>query len=326
MNNGAKLVVVLVVIFAGAGLYMAFFPPGGTKKTPTETGMARTPERTPSGGSGARPVTPGTSTPPVRPPVPIPAPNTPRDGATGAPSGAGAPAGTGSATPAGTGAASGTATATPTPSGANAGANGAPTGPTPPGTGTAGGGGSTPPPVAPTPTPPPVAPPPPSRPVTPPAPSPAREYTVLEGDTFSSIAEEYFGDRRKSVLIAEANPTVDPMRLAIGQRIKLPAQDAALPRPAATGAGSASGSTGTANASNGASENAGTTDVAPTTTAAGRYTIRKGDTLASISERFYGTKAEGSWRRIFEANKVAIGEDPSRLKVGSAIVIPPRGA
>jgi len=166
----------------------------------------------------------------------------------------------------------------------------------------------------------------------PPAPSGPREYTIIDGDTFSSIAEEYFGEARKAVLIAEANPGVDPTRLAIGQKIKLPAQDAKMPATAApTTPGATSGSSGPVGTSGPAgstgaasSSTGGASDVSPTATAAGRYTIQRGDTLSSIADRFYGTKAENAWRRIYEANRSAIGDDPARLRVGMSIVIPPR--
>lgn len=155
---------------------------------------------------------------------------------------------------------------------------------------------------------------------------------MLEGDTYTSIAEEYLGDARKVVLIERENPDIDPTRLAIGQKIRLPAQDAVMPStpggpsggakgsgsPGASGSSGSPGSSGTAGA--------GSSDLAPTSSAAGRYTIRQGDTLASIADRYYGTKSEAHWRRIYEANKVAIGQDPARLKVGLTLVIPPKSS
>jgi len=310
MNNGAKLVVALVLIFAAAGLYMAFFPPGGAKKP-----VAPTTPTTPSTTPTVTPRTadrPAASTPPSRPTAtpstagepsaagstaaPSSAPSTSGNSGTPSPTTTGAPVGPDAATTA-----TGTTPVTPT------GSTGSPSA-----AGTTPGAASAPstPTVAPV-TPPPVAPAPRT---SAPAPSPAREYTIIEGDTFTSIAEEYFGDRRKVVLISAANPNVDPARLAIGQRIRLPAQDTSLPASATS------------------SESATpTTPVAPivtepTGTAAGRYTIQKGDTLASIADRFYGTKAESAWRRIFEANRTTIGDDPSRLRIGAALVIPPRSS
>jgi 5'-nucleotidase len=52
------------------------------------------------------------------------------------------------------------------------------------------------------------------------------------------------------------------------------------------------------------------------------YTIEAGDTLASISERFYGDPT--LWRRIYDANRTAIGDNPDNLRVGTTLQIPPR--
>ena len=49
------------------------------------------------------------------------------------------------------------------------------------------------------------------------------------------------------------------------------------------------------------------------------YVIRQGDTLASISRKFYKTSAR--WKAILDANRKNI-EDPERLKIGQTLVIP----
>jgi nucleoid-associated protein YgaU len=47
--------------------------------------------------------------------------------------------------------------------------------------------------------------------------------------------------------------------------------------------------------------------------------VREGDTLASISRKFY--KSPKRWQRILEANKGSI-HDPKKLTVGQTLVIP----
>ena len=49
------------------------------------------------------------------------------------------------------------------------------------------------------------------------------------------------------------------------------------------------------------------------------YTVKRGDTLASISRRFY--KTSGRWKRILNANKDKI-DNPENLKVGTTLTIP----
>ena len=61
----------------------------------------------------------------------------------------------------------------------------------------------------------------------------------------------------------------------------------------------------------------------PSPEAAGEtYTIVEGDTLLSISRRFYGD--ETLWRRIYDANRSVIGDRPDNLRVGTVLRIPPR--
>jgi tetratricopeptide (TPR) repeat protein len=49
------------------------------------------------------------------------------------------------------------------------------------------------------------------------------------------------------------------------------------------------------------------------------YVVREGDTLASISRKFY--KSSGRWKKIRDANKNLI-DDPAKLKPGMTLTIP----
>jgi len=49
------------------------------------------------------------------------------------------------------------------------------------------------------------------------------------------------------------------------------------------------------------------------------YVIRRGDTLASISRKFY--KTSGHWKRILDANSKIV-DNPEKLKVGQTLTIP----
>jgi len=65
----------------------------------------------------------------------------------------------------------------------------------------------------------------------------------------------------------------------------------------------------------------------PTATAAAEasgdsYEVQAGDTLATISQQFYGDPTQ--WRRIYDANKDTIGADPDKLKLGMKLTIPPK--
>jgi nucleoid-associated protein YgaU len=52
------------------------------------------------------------------------------------------------------------------------------------------------------------------------------------------------------------------------------------------------------------------------------YTVEAGDTLATVADKFYGDST--AWRKIYDANKSAIGDDPDKLKVGTQLRIPPK--
>ena len=49
------------------------------------------------------------------------------------------------------------------------------------------------------------------------------------------------------------------------------------------------------------------------------YVVREGDTLASISRKFY--KSSGRWKQIRDANKGVV-DDPGKLKAGMTLTIP----
>ncbi|MHC4947814.1 MAG: LysM peptidoglycan-binding domain-containing protein [Planctomycetota bacterium] len=118
-------------------------------------------------------------------------------------------------------------------------------------------------------------------------------YRVKRRDTFTSIAEDWFGDGEQWTLIAEANPRVDPRRMRIGQELRLPPREggaAAAPRPRRDGGGERI------------------------------YTVRSGDTLSEIAVVSYGSSRR--WRDIFDANRSLIGSDPDALEVGMRLVIP----
>jgi nucleoid-associated protein YgaU len=52
------------------------------------------------------------------------------------------------------------------------------------------------------------------------------------------------------------------------------------------------------------------------------YEVQSGDTLATIAQQYYGDPTQ--WRRIYDANKDAIGDDPDKLKLGQKLTIPPK--
>lgn len=50
------------------------------------------------------------------------------------------------------------------------------------------------------------------------------------------------------------------------------------------------------------------------------YTVKKGDTLQEISQKYYGTTK--NWRKLYKANEKKIGTDPNKLVEGTKLRIP----
>ncbi|MCY3003897.1 MAG: LysM peptidoglycan-binding domain-containing protein [Planctomycetota bacterium] len=124
-------------------------------------------------------------------------------------------------------------------------------------------------------------------------------YTWKQGDSFKSLARTYYGSELQVALLRSANEGVDDTKLAVGERVNVPVRLANESVPAVK-----TGEQGkTASAWTG-----------------GLYTVQKGDVLGTISKTVYGSTKH--WRRIYDANRDVIGDDPNRLKVGMQLRIP----
>ncbi len=125
-------------------------------------------------------------------------------------------------------------------------------------------------------------------------------HKVRNGETLSSIAKKYYGSANWWQHISNANNRLDPYRLREGQIIRVPK----TPPLKASRESASDGRTKGGRKHPGLPVN---------------YTIRKNDTLAGISHRYYGT--ENRWREIYLANKDKIA-DPNVLKPGVRLHIP----
>ncbi|MHC4415314.1 MAG: LysM peptidoglycan-binding domain-containing protein [Planctomycetota bacterium] len=122
------------------------------------------------------------------------------------------------------------------------------------------------------------------------------QHTVEPDDTMWTIAEQWYGDASRWAQIARANPLIDPNRLRVGQRLRIPAPGSPRPPLAARAAQAPDGGAGIV------------------------YTVQAGDTLTKIARAYYSDT--GRWGIIFAANRATIGQDPDRLKVGMKLKIP----
>lgn len=121
-----------------------------------------------------------------------------------------------------------------------------------------------------------------------------RFHVVALEDNFSTLAARYYGSQSYAGFLVNANPNIDPRRMKIGSRVKIPPLNS---------------NETTARARNDARE-VGTR----------HYSVQEGDSLYAIADAKLGTGAR--WNEIYALNKALIGADPSRLTVGVVLVLP----
>jgi len=116
-----------------------------------------------------------------------------------------------------------------------------------------------------------------------PLPAAATDYVIVKGDSFSTIATKFHVPVKA---ILEANPSVEPTKLKIGQTIHIPAA------AASTSAGRATGPAGAAD-TNGSAQ---------------MYTVKSGDSLTKIAGQFGVTiKALRSANNL-KTDKIVVGQ------------------
>ena len=134
-----------------------------------------------------------------------------------------------------------------------------------------------------------------------PAATAVETHRVQPGDTFASLAKDYYGDEKYTQFLIDSNPEVpDPRRLRIGAVIKLPAPPPDLTRSASAPPGATSAPTGTS--------------------AARTYQVRPGDSFYGVARDVLGDAAR--WQELFELNKELVKGDPKRLRPGQVLVLP----
>ncbi len=133
-----------------------------------------------------------------------------------------------------------------------------------------------------------TAPTPAETPVPPTVPAGATEYTIVKGDSFSTIAPKFHVSVKA---ITDANPGVEATKLQIGQKIHIPAA-------AASTAPAVAGTAPVESASAGGEQT---------------YTVKSGDNLTKIAAQFGTT---------IKALRAANGLKTDSIKVGQKLKIP----
>jgi nucleoid-associated protein YgaU len=121
-------------------------------------------------------------------------------------------------------------------------------------------------------------------------------HVVRKNETLTGIAKKVYGDAGLWRRIANANPGINPDVLQPGTRLRIPAED---PQPSRTAVREAPEQTASPSKNR-------------------SYTVRTGDSLASIAERELGR--EGRWPEIKELNRLS----SVTVFPGQSIVLPAR--
>ncbi|MGD0258662.1 MAG: LysM peptidoglycan-binding domain-containing protein [Verrucomicrobiota bacterium] len=129
-------------------------------------------------------------------------------------------------------------------------------------------------------------------PAPPTVPAGATEYTIVKGDSFSTIAPKFHLSVKA---ITDANPGVEPTKLQIGQKIHIPVAAAPI-APAVTGTAPVE------SASAGGEQT---------------YTVKSGDNL---------TKIAGQFSTTIKALRAANGLKTDGIKVGQKLKIPAKAS
>lgn len=154
-------------------------------------------------------------------------------------------------------------------------------------------------------------------------------YTVVEGDTWSSLAQRFYQDGQYTRNLHLANE--DMPELAPGKEILVPVFDflaetsapvaESAPAPLASTLASPAGTTPPR-----AVPEAAAPLAKPLASASGaklpEYEVRPGDTLSDISLAVFGTATR--WQELLDANKDKLAK-PEALKVGMKLKIPAGG-
>ncbi len=124
-------------------------------------------------------------------------------------------------------------------------------------------------------------------------------YIVGPGDTLYDIAKKYYGKGELWTVIARENPSVNPDKLLVGQKIVIPPKMQAIWKFEA-----------------GESKLPAEVDKAKLKP----YTVKSGESFYTIARDVLGDASR--WREIFDINKAAVKGDPKRLRAGQIIFIP----
>jgi nucleoid-associated protein YgaU len=145
-----------------------------------------------------------------------------------------------------------------------------------------------------------------------------RFHDVRSGESLYAICKQYYGDTALVVPLAKFNKMDDPAALREGRRLMIPPAEAigGKPKPAPASQPATNAPKPTAVASNPANAKPAQPAAPSAPQPARTYTVKPGDSLASIAKRYLGS--ESRWRDLHKLNKSVI-DDPDNIRAGTVL-------
>jgi nucleoid-associated protein YgaU len=140
-----------------------------------------------------------------------------------------------------------------------------------------------------------------------------RTHTVTKGERLWDLAAAEYGDGKYWGVIARANPDIDPDRLLVGQKLKIPPKSVVVKPPARSGAQPDTNQPETAERK----PEPKPEKPEPKTRI---YTVEAGDSLIKIADALYADKER--WREIYELNRDQL-KKPNLIRPGMKLKVPP---
>lgn len=150
-----------------------------------------------------------------------------------------------------------------------------------------------------------------------------RTHVIKKGDTYSSLAAEYYGSTKYVKHIEKANPGKSATKLYIGAKIVIPEPPTGATVKAASGATTADApkATPVAPPAGASAAKARSTYVVPPVDPGRSYTVQPGEGWFDLAAKFLG-KGE-NYPKLYEYNKERVGGNPDMLRAGTVIELPP---
>ena len=139
-------------------------------------------------------------------------------------------------------------------------------------------------------------------------------HRVQSGDTFASLAKNYYGNERYARFLKESNPQLGASEnLSPGSVVRIPA----TPKDVAPDPTTSSSNGG--KLSSPATPSAGAPAVGGTR-GGKTYQVRTGDSFYSIARSTLGDSKR--WKELYELNRTVVRDDPKSLRPGQVLTLP----